>query len=354
AAALTLVAGQPTQAQNFAGKTITVIVGSSPGGGMDLQARTFSKIWAKNIPGQPDIIVKNIPGAGGMKAYNFVFTKAKPDGLTLIWGPWRPVGHVIGQTEVRFKPEDGHLLGAGGDYVASLMRTDVAPGIKSGKDVLSVKNRYAVSGSRADDVLSMMSRISLDLLGASGKYRYVLGYTGQGKQKVALMNNEVQFLTTGLPGYRGLYEGPVINKGIAVPVWYHPVILPNGQPEQKSSVYPNLKSFPQVYREVHGKDPSGPLWETYKWMLNVVVRTPFSSFAPPKTPKEIVDVLRAAHQKTARDPDIILPRMRKLGLSLKWATLPELEEIMTTYRTVKPEVAAELKRIVLAATKKKK
>lgn len=335
----------------FAGKTITVIAGTGSGGGMDLQARLFSKVWSTYIPGKPTMIVKNMPGAGGAKAYNFVFNKARADGLTLIWGPWRPVGHVIGQKDLRFKPEEGNLLGAGGDFTAALMRAD--QGIKSGADVIKVAKTFTVSGSRPDDVLSMMSRISLGLMGIEN-YRFVFGYRGQGKMKVALMSNEVQFLTTGLPGYRGLYEGPVIKTGMAVPIWYHPNFNADGSVPAKSTAYPELKSFPEVYKEVHGKAPSGALWDTYRWMSDVVVRTPFSVFAPPKTAKNIVDMLRSAHQKAAHDPNIIMPKMRKMGLSLKWATEAELVNIIKTFREVKPHVKAELKRIVMAAQKPKK
>ena len=70
----------------YGGKTITVIVGLRAGGTADTFARSFSSYWEKHIPGKPKIIVKNMPGGGNMKATNYVFEKAKPDGKTVVVG----------------------------------------------------------------------------------------------------------------------------------------------------------------------------------------------------------------------------------------------------------------------------
>ena len=73
----------PAQADPFyKGKTIRIIVGSTPGGFYDRWARLFARYMAKYIPGQPEIIAQNMPGAGSVIATNHVFGVAKPDGLT--------------------------------------------------------------------------------------------------------------------------------------------------------------------------------------------------------------------------------------------------------------------------------
>src|SRR3990167_465572 len=70
----------------YKGKTIRIIVGLSPGGGYDLWARMIARHIGKHIPGQPTVIVDNMPGAGSIIAANHVYKAAKPDGLT--------IGHV--------------------------------------------------------------------------------------------------------------------------------------------------------------------------------------------------------------------------------------------------------------------
>src|SRR5919106_2340177 len=67
----------------FKGKTIRIMVGSTAGGFYDRWARLFARHMPKYIPGQPEIIAQNMPGAGSVIAANHVFNVAKPDGLTL-------------------------------------------------------------------------------------------------------------------------------------------------------------------------------------------------------------------------------------------------------------------------------
>ena len=76
----------PVDAQTepyYQGKTIRIIVGFSAGGLSDQWARMFSRSMPKFIPGNPNIIVQNMPGASSVVASNFVYSVAKPDGLTL-------------------------------------------------------------------------------------------------------------------------------------------------------------------------------------------------------------------------------------------------------------------------------
>ena len=76
------------QANFYDGKTIRMIVGFTAGGGYDAYTRTIGRHMGKHIPGNPAIIVDNMPGAGSMISANYVFKAAKPDGLT--------IGHFIG------------------------------------------------------------------------------------------------------------------------------------------------------------------------------------------------------------------------------------------------------------------
>jgi tripartite-type tricarboxylate transporter receptor subunit TctC len=71
------------QADFYQGKTIRVIIGSSTGGGYDQWARLIARYLGKHIPGNPEVVPQNMPGAGGVVAANYVYGVAKPDGLTL-------------------------------------------------------------------------------------------------------------------------------------------------------------------------------------------------------------------------------------------------------------------------------
>lgn len=66
---------------DFKGKTIRVIIGTSTGGGVDLYARLVAQFLGKHLPGEPNIVPQNMPGASSVVAANFIYTMAKPDGL---------------------------------------------------------------------------------------------------------------------------------------------------------------------------------------------------------------------------------------------------------------------------------
>src|SRR5918994_645445 len=82
--ALCFVAAQASaQAPYYQNKTIKIIRGGEPGGTGDMQARALIPFLKKHIPGEPTIIVENIPGAAGRKAANYIYSTAKPDGLSI-------------------------------------------------------------------------------------------------------------------------------------------------------------------------------------------------------------------------------------------------------------------------------
>src|SRR5882724_12243259 len=79
----TLTAPASAQADFYSGKTIELIVSTGVGGGLDANARVVARHLANHIPGQPGIVVKNMPGAGHIRAANYVFAQAPKDGSTI-------------------------------------------------------------------------------------------------------------------------------------------------------------------------------------------------------------------------------------------------------------------------------
>ena len=87
----------------YQGKTVKIIIGSTTGGGYDLWGRLLAQHLGKHIPGNPVIIVQNMPGAGSLVAANYIYNLAKPDGLTL--GAILPAiyfDQLVGRSEVQF------------------------------------------------------------------------------------------------------------------------------------------------------------------------------------------------------------------------------------------------------------
>src|SRR4029077_17255611 len=85
----------PARAQDFyAGKTLRILVGVDAGGTVDTLTRLFSVYLRKHIPGNPTIVVQNMPSAAGVGATNLVYEKTPPDGLTILMNSWDPLAQA--------------------------------------------------------------------------------------------------------------------------------------------------------------------------------------------------------------------------------------------------------------------
>ena len=112
-AALMTCAGAAAQAPvSFEGKTMTMIIGYRPGGGTDASGRLIAVYLAKYLPGKPNIVVQNMPGADGVTAMKFLFSQVKPDGLTLMMASSTQGDPVVyRQPEVNYDPTKLEIIG---------------------------------------------------------------------------------------------------------------------------------------------------------------------------------------------------------------------------------------------------
>jgi tripartite-type tricarboxylate transporter receptor subunit TctC len=105
-------AASAQDAASFAGKSVNVTVGFESGSRIDLYARTLMGNLRRYLPGQPNIIVLNRPGAGGVVALNDWFVKAEPDGLNIAVGAQTQVdGDALARTHARYKPSELRYVG---------------------------------------------------------------------------------------------------------------------------------------------------------------------------------------------------------------------------------------------------
>ncbi len=328
-------------AEFYAGKTVTVISPVPGGSGLDRLTRAFVRHWPQYIPGKPKVIVKNMPGGGFVKALNFTYERAKPDGLTVYWGPWKPSAVLSGQPGLRYVPEKFELVGVGGSYYVTLIRTDVPPGIKKPIDVLKA-SQFNVGGRSSSLVIDVLGNLSMAMLGV--KYRFVGGYRGMNKIRPAMVSNEVQAVNSGHVGYHVFFKDNEIKAGKVMVLWYHPTFDTNGNPEP-SPAFPGETSFVDVYKQVRGKAPSGPEWDAYKWYLTVAAGTSMSMFAPPGTPKDAVAALRKGHAATTTDKKYVAAMTKRIGAPLRFISVEQGLKVMKTYRNVSPAVKAVFDRM---------
>src|SRR3954469_5699791 len=127
AAALALVPLAATAQANFAGKTVTIVVGYKPGGGYDATARMLARHLPNHLPGKPTLIVQNMPGGNSIIAANHMYNVAKPDGLTIgTFNRNLPIAQLTGVQGVKYDMTKVAWTGSAGNETTILaIRNDL-------------------------------------------------------------------------------------------------------------------------------------------------------------------------------------------------------------------------------------
>jgi tripartite-type tricarboxylate transporter receptor subunit TctC len=196
----------------YRGKTLTMVVGFAPGGGVDTQARTIARHLVRFIPGQPNVIVQNMEGAAGAVAANFL-NRAAPDGLT-ISTPGRSwfVEGVVRGASIGFDPTRFTYIGsAGGSNSVAYVRA--ATGIRT-LDDLKAAPQTVTFGSLASTTPTAM--VPLMLAGLGLPVRVVLGYVSTARVLVALEQGEIDAVFTVADSFARRQD--LIAKAIIVPI----------------------------------------------------------------------------------------------------------------------------------------
>jgi len=291
----------PTQASaevNFAGKTVTMIVGNRPGGGTDAVGRLMGEFLVKHLPGKPKIVVRNMPGGGGITALNYFANQVKPDGLTIVTGastqtdPGRWRQRTSKYDPTKFPMIGGIMRGAtvlmiGKDAKARLLDKSKKPVVVG-----------AIDGTRSGIVMSMWGG---EFLGWNIKW--VVGYPGTSELILALQRGEIDMTSTGNAFHiRELLKGgkhtPQAQSGT----------LADGKLVARAE-FPNVPLFPQ---QVRPKLKSAISKEAFNYWEGINALDKWLGL-PPGTPSEIVAAYEKAFTAATRDKEF-LARARK-GIS---------------------------------------
>lgn len=334
----------PARAGFYDGKSITVLIGYGPGSGVTLTARNFAKFWKPNIPGKPNLIIKNMPGGGALKAQNFFYEKARRDGLTLIWGPTAWVGRLIGAPGVRAKYEEFEVIGSFKNEYISYTRKDLRPGLRLTKaaDLLKSKTPIVIGCTRPSSNLCILHRLGFEILGVP--HRLVAGFRSTPKTMRAIMQSEVDTHTTPGRTYRAVVEPAFKKDDRGLGLYYYPLLDKAGNP-LKNPDFPDLPSFTDVYKEIHGgKMPSGVRWQAMQMINNVISQFNSAAYAPPGTPKEALAVLRASFRKTLTSKGYPEFHRKAMMVGLKPTALDDHRKFLATFLKSNPKLVALLKK----------
>ena len=127
------------QAADFSGKTIEILIGFGPGGGHDAYGRAFAQFYGKNLPGEPAVVARNMPGAGSLTVLNHIATIARPDGLSIgTFDPQLLTAPLLGASNARYDVNKLYWIGSLVD-ATNVCITWAPSGIATWEDLLSDK-----------------------------------------------------------------------------------------------------------------------------------------------------------------------------------------------------------------------
>jgi tripartite-type tricarboxylate transporter receptor subunit TctC len=281
-------AATPAYAQSvaefYSGKQITLIVGASAGGGYDTQARLVARHLGKHVPGNPTIIVQNMPGAGSLAATNYIQNGAAKDGsvLALVMRSMLLIKNWSPAT-VRFDLSQINWIGSINSEVAVAAAWHTAPH-KTVKDLFD--KELIVGGTTGVDP-ETTPRLFNALLGT--KFKIVNGYPGTTEIILAMERGEVQ----------GIGDWSWSSMKTARPDWLRDrkITLLMQAALQKDPELPDLPSALDFVKN----DADRKVMELY--LTQKTVARPV--IAPPRIPPERLAALRAGFIALAKDKEFI-------------------------------------------------
>ncbi|MFB3886601.1 MAG: Bug family tripartite tricarboxylate transporter substrate binding protein [Thermodesulfobacteriota bacterium] len=300
----------------YQGKVLRILVAFPPGGGYDRMGRLLSRYLPKHIPGKPTTIVENMPGASSMIGCNYMYSVAKPDGLTIgTFNRAIPTAQLLKVSGANFDMLKYSWVGSAAVETTVLaLRTDLP--YKTLEDVKKAKDPIAIGTTGPGDLtynFPILVKNFLDL-----NLKLVTGYIATSDILLATERKEVD-------GYASAYTSiaPHVARGVIRPVLR--TKIPN----------PATDKLPAVEDLATGK-----MGKTIMEMFSVADKVGRPYVAAPGTPPEIMAILRDAFAKVAKDPELKADA-QKLMMDVEYVPASECLKAIQFLFSQPPDVVAE-------------
>ena len=321
----------------YKGKTIVQINGSSPGGGYDTMGRMIALHMVKHIPGNPKMIVKNLPGAGGIKAMTNLATAAKRDGLTIgmVQRDVLTAPLLAGDSyKYVFDPRELTYIGSPTQDVGMVIAT-TKKGVKTIQGAMKTELIAAATGANSGP--AVLPRILNSLIGT--KFKVVIGYKGSGATRMAMERGEADaFLPSGFSGPNMVQSEALRKKGVLV------FLLQLGL--KRNPRYPEVPHIFDLAKDDEDRKLMNLLFLSQAFGRPVL--------APPGIPADRAKALRAAFDATMKDPGFIADSKKRRS-ALDPITGAQMEKLLKgAYATPKAVLAKAVTIIKQSRVAKKK
>ena len=319
----------------YKGKRLTLLINFAPGGPTDIEGRLFARHIAKHIAGNPNILVQNKDGAGGVVGSVYLGEIGPKDGTMVGYLTGATWNYVVDPKVFRVDFRTYQFVGYLPGNAVYYLRADTPPGMKDGADIMKAQG-LVVGGLGADSSKDLLLRLTFDMLGL--QYRYVTGYRSSNTARLALQNGEINVHSETTPGFFSIVEPSLVKTGKAITTWYDPNYDGKKFVPAPSMEHTDIPTFPEFYQKVKGTAPSGPLLEAYKTNLLVdsdMIRT---IAMPPGTPQAAVDALRKAVAELNNDKEFAADAQKAIQFVPHYVTNPNLDDEVRNALTITPEM----------------
>lgn len=321
-----------SQSAFFEDKTIRLIIGFSAGGISDLWGRALARAMSPQIPGKPNIILQNMPGAGSLTAANYVYSVAKPDGLTIGFvTPGLYFNQLTEMKEVKFDWAKFSWIGSPERTVRIIYSRADTP-YKTLDDIRNAPEQPRCGATALGTVGHYFPRLIEEVAGV--RFNIVTGYPGAAEIDLAMQKGEVHCRAGSLEGYFGSEPTRSWSKTGFTRVLVHGSLKRD----------PRLPDVPTV-SEILDKRKAPEITR----QLAVVLMAPDAIgrplIAPPGMPSDRLAVLRDALMKALNDPEF-KAEAQKRNWEVEPVTGQELEVMAKKVVVQPPEVIERMKKIL--------
>jgi tripartite-type tricarboxylate transporter receptor subunit TctC len=310
--------------QFYTNKQITFFVGTSPGGGYDLYARTLAQFLPAHIPGNPTIIVQNRPGSSGLGLTNSVYNALPKDGTVLAISPVSMVlSEVLEPENLSYKSQNFGWVGTM-STMTDILAVFKSTGVNTIDD--AKRKQVAIGAGNKFGNPGIYSAVSNVLLGT--KFKIVLGYPGATEAALAMERGEVDGRTNQWDSWNAQR-----------PQW-----IKEGKLSylfQVGPKVPELADVPTLAELVSSQPQYKPVMD----LLDVGELMGRSVYVPPGVPVERLTALRAAFDETMKDPGYIA-QMKRAGFDMYHRKGIELQADLERAMKDTEVVARDLRKII--------
>jgi tripartite-type tricarboxylate transporter receptor subunit TctC len=310
----------------FAGKTINLIVASTPGGGYDAYARTLERHFARHVPGKPSLTIQYIPGGGGMVAANTLFNLAKRDGTTLamLASSSFLVG-ALGEPLAKFENAKFTNIGNMSEETDTCSVWH-STGVKDHRDFLTKPLIVGTAGIGSNSQTFPMAMNEV----LNAKFKFVTGYQGSATLRTTAMESgELQatcgiFVSTLSSQLGGLLNDGKLKVMLQMGLSRHPK-------------FPDVPNALELAPDEAGRSAFELLF------AQLALGRPI--MAPPGVPKEIARILAKAFADTMNDPAYLADAQR-LKLETRWFGPERMDGIMAQMDQAPEPVKAKVRKML--------